>query len=138
MVRARRESAMRRLGIVFLLLFAAIATARAADPPAQKFVVFFQEWSAALDEQAQDVITHAADWVKSHPGNVAHVSGFASTVGSRQANILLADLRAQVVVDQLQTDGVDTKRIQQRGHGPVAFALTPQESRRVEISIGRR
>ena len=83
-------------------------------------------------------LPQAADWVKSHPGNIVRVNGFASTVGSRQANVLLADLRAQVVVDQLQSDGVDPKRIQQRGHGPVQFALTAQESRRVEISIGRR
>ena len=129
---------MRRLGIVFLLACVALASARAADPPAQKFVVFFQEWSAALEDPALEVITHAAEWVKSHPGNIAHVNAFASTVGSKPANILLADLRAQVVVDQLQSDGVDAKRIRQRGHGPVPFALTAQESRRVEISIGRR
>jgi outer membrane protein OmpA-like peptidoglycan-associated protein len=129
---------MHRLGLLLLLLCAATGSARAADPTRQKFVVFFQEWSAAIDDSAQEVISHAADWVKSHPGNVAHVNGFASTVGSRQANILLADLRAQVVVDQLLTDGVDAKRVQQRGHGPVPFALTAQESRRVEISISRR
>ena len=67
-----------------------------------------------------------------------HVNGFASTIGSRQANVLLADLRAQLVVDQLQSDGIDAKRVKQRGHGPVQFALTAQESRRVEISFGRR
>ncbi len=129
---------MHRLGLLLLLLFAATGSARAVDAPAQKFVVFFQEWSAAIDDPALSVISQAAEWVKSHPGNIAHVHGFASTVGSRQANILLADLRAQVVADQLQTDGVDPKRILQRGHGPVEFALTPQESRRVEISISRR
>ncbi|HEY7579854.1 MAG TPA: OmpA family protein [Acetobacteraceae bacterium] len=128
---------MHRLGLAFLLLIAAIGTPRAADLPGQKFVVFFQEWSAAIDDSAQAVITQAADWVKSHPGNVAHVNGFASTVGGRQANILLADLRAQVVVDQLMSDGVGPARIRQRGHGPVPFALTAQESRRVEISISR-
>ena len=57
--------------------------------------------------------------------------------GSKQANELLSDLRAQMVVDQLQTDGVDPKRIRQRGHGSVQFALSSQESRRVEISISR-
>jgi outer membrane protein OmpA-like peptidoglycan-associated protein len=128
---------MRRLGILFLLFCVAIGGARAADPP-QKFVVFFQEWSAVIDDSAQAVISQAAEWVKSHPGNVAHVSGFADTTGSRQANILLSELRAQVVVDQLQTDGVDPKRVQQQGHGSVQFALSSQESRRVEISIGRR
>ena len=128
---------MRRLGIVFLLLCLTIPAGFAADPP-QKFVVFFQEWSAAIDEPAQGVITNAAEWLKSHPGYVARVAGFADPTGSKQANILLSDLRAQVVVDQLRTDGVDAKRIRQRGRGSVQFALTSQESRRVEISIDRR
>ena len=128
---------MRRLGILFLLLCVTAGSVRAADPPGQKFVVFFQDWSAALDDSAQSVIANAADWVKSHPGNVAHVNGFADLTGSKQANILLSDLRAQVVVDQLATDGVDPKRVQQRGHGSVKFALSSQESRRVEISISR-
>jgi outer membrane protein OmpA-like peptidoglycan-associated protein len=115
-----------------------MGSARAADVPAQKFVVFFQSWSAAIDESAQAVISHTADWLKSHPGNVAHVNGFASTIGGRQANILLADLRAQLVVDQLVSDGIDLRRVLQRGHGPVKFELTAQESRRVEISVGPR
>lgn len=128
---------MRRLGILLMLLFSIAGGARAADVPDQKFVVFFQEWSAALDESAQAVITQAADWVKAHPGNVAHVNGFADPTGSKKANALLSDLRAQMVVDQLETDGVDAKRIRQRGHGSVQYALTSQESRRVEISISR-
>ncbi len=129
---------MHRLGLAFLLLIVATGTLRAADPSTQRFVVFFQEWSAALDDAAQSVIGQAADWVKTHPGYIAHVNGFASTVGSRQANILLADLRAQIVVDQLVSDGVAATRVKQRGHGPVPFALTAQESRRVEISVDRR
>jgi outer membrane protein OmpA-like peptidoglycan-associated protein len=128
---------MRRLGILILLLCAVTGTAGAADVPQQKFVVYFQEWSAAMDDNAQAVITHAAEWVKSHPGNVAHVNGFADPTGSKAANILMSDLRAQVVVDQLATDGVDPRLIKQRGHGSVQFALTSQESRRVEISVGR-
>ena len=129
---------MRRLGILLLLSCAVVASAHAADAPAQRFVVYFQEWSAALDDSARSVIGQAAEWVKSHPGNVAHVNGFADPTGSKRANELLSDLRAQMVVDQLQIDGVDPKRVRQRGHGSVQFALTSQESRRVEISAGRR
>jgi OOP family OmpA-OmpF porin len=128
---------MHRLGLLLLLLCAGIGSARAADPPAQKFVVFFQEWSAAFDDSALAVISQAAEWAKSHPGDVAHVNGFADTTGSKQANILLSDLRAQVVVDQLQADGVEPKRLRLRGHGSVQFALSSQESRRVEISFGQ-
>ena len=128
---------MHRLGLLLMMACAMCGSVRAADPP-EKFVVFFQEWSAAIDDAAQDVITHASDWMKSHPGNVARVNGFASPTGSRQANVLMADLRAQRVVDQLLSDGVGAKRIRQRGHGPVPFAISEQESRRVEITIGRR
>jgi outer membrane protein OmpA-like peptidoglycan-associated protein len=129
---------MHRLGLLLLLLCAATGSVRAADAPVQKLVVFFQEWSAAIDDSAQSVISQAAEWVKSHPGTIAHVSGFADPTGSKQANILMSELRAQVVVDQLQSDGVDPKRVQQQGHGSVQFALSSQESRRVEISIARR
>src|SRR5258708_25052897 len=121
---------MRRVGILFLLLCVATGSTRAADAPSQKFVVFFQEWSAALDDPAQSVITQAAEWVKTHPGNVAHVNGFADPTGSKRANALLSDLRAQMVVDQLQTDGVDPGRLRQRGQGSGQFALTSQEGRR--------
>ena len=128
---------MHRLGLVLLLLVAATGSVDAADPP-QNFVVFFQEWSAAIDDPALMVIAQAAQWVKAHPGDVARINGFASPTGSKQANILLSDLRAQVVVDQLISDGVDAGRLRQRGHGSVQFALSAQESRRVEIAIGGR
>jgi outer membrane protein OmpA-like peptidoglycan-associated protein len=129
---------MHRLGLLLVLLLATTGSGRAADQPPQKFVVFFQEWSAAFDDSAQSVIGQAAEWMKSHPGDVAHVSGFADPTGSRQANILMSELRAQVVVDQMVSDGVDAKRVRQQGHGSVQFALSSQESRRVEVSIGRR
>jgi outer membrane protein OmpA-like peptidoglycan-associated protein len=126
---------MRRIVFLFLLCFAA-ARADAAEQPAPKFVVFFEEWSARLDDAAQAVIGHAADSAKTHPGVVLRVDGFADPTGSRKANALLTDLRAQVVIDQLQTDGVPPARIRGRGHGSVHFALSSQESRRVEISAG--
>lgn len=129
---------MRRLSILSLLLCAVTGSASAADGPEQKFVVFFQAWSAAIDDNADTVISHAADWVKSHPGNAAHINGFADPTGSKAANILMAELRAQVVVDQLVSDGLNPKLVQQRGHGSVTFASTSQESRRVEISIKRQ
>ena len=127
----------RRLVLLLLAAVLSPALARAADAP-QKFVVFFQQWSAALDDAAQDVIAHAADAAKAQRTAAVHVNGFADPTGSKRANELLTDLRAQMVADQLQSDGIDPKRIRQRGHGSVQFALTSQESRRVEISIGGR
>jgi outer membrane protein OmpA-like peptidoglycan-associated protein len=128
---------MRRIVFLFLLCFA-LTRADAAESPARKFVVFFQEWSAKLDDAALAVIGQAADGAKAHSGIVVHVEGFADPTGSRNANALLTQLRAQVVMDQLQTDGVPAARIQGTGRGSVHFALSSQESRRVEISLGGR
>ncbi|HUB15933.1 MAG TPA: OmpA family protein [Acetobacteraceae bacterium] len=128
---------MRRVMLSFLVCF--IATqARADDLPVPKYVVFFQQWSAKLEDPALTVITHAADYAKAHPRQTVHVNAFADPTGSRRANILLTDLRAVMVMDQLQADGVPNNRIIGRGHGSVQFALTSQESRRVEISVGGR
>jgi outer membrane protein OmpA-like peptidoglycan-associated protein len=129
---------MHRLCLLLLLLCAVTGSVRAADPPPQKFVVFFQEWSAAMDDPAQEVVHQAALWLQSNSTDLARVDGFADPTGSREANVLLSDLCAQVVLDQLVNDGVDPRRMEQRGHGPVQFALSSQESRRVEISIVRR
>jgi outer membrane protein OmpA-like peptidoglycan-associated protein len=125
---------MRRVVFLFLLCFA-IARADAAEPTPQKLVVFFQEWSAKLDDAALAVIDQAAANAKAHPTAIVRVEGFADPTGSHAANALLADLRAQVVMDQLQTDGVPVAHLQGRGRGGVHFALSSQESRRVEISL---
>jgi outer membrane protein OmpA-like peptidoglycan-associated protein len=131
---------MRGLTTVCLVAMMSLALhgARAADAvPTQKVVIYFQEWSAAFDDSALASIAKAADYIKAHPGLPIHVAGFADPTGSKQANILMSELRAQVVVDQLVTDGVPARSIGQVGHGSVQFALTSQESRRVEISVGR-
>jgi OOP family OmpA-OmpF porin len=126
---------MRRIVFLFLLCFA-VTRADAAEPPTQKFVVYFQEWSAGFDDAALTVISQAADSAKANPGLIVHVVGFADPTGSRAANALLTQLRAQVVMDQLQTDGVPLMRLRGTGRGSVHFALSSQESRRVEISVG--
>jgi outer membrane protein OmpA-like peptidoglycan-associated protein len=105
-----------------------------AQQPA--FVIFFQQWSAATDTPAQGVIMRAAEWAKSHPKDRVHVIGFADPTGSRQANILLSELRAQIVVDGLAAAGVAGRYVQPVGRGSVQFAATPLEARRVEIRIG--
>nr|WP_294551638.1 OmpA family protein [uncultured Rhodopila sp.] len=108
--------------------------ARAQQP---SFVIFFQLWSAAIDDQAQDVIAKAADWVKSHHARNVRVVGFADPTGSKKANILMSELRAQVVADGLTAAGVAPGAIRQVGTGSVEFAGSSQEARRVEIRVGK-
>ncbi|HKM63919.1 MAG TPA: OmpA family protein [Acidisphaera sp.] len=124
----------RTLSVTVLLLTAIVfAPARAAD--AGPFIVFFTSWSALIDQPAHDTVVAAAAAAKLSNAPV-RVTGFASTVGSAEANKLLSQLRAQVVADELVADGVDAKRITLTGVGPTSFMADPLEARRVRIEVG--
>ena len=124
---------MHRLIGLALALTLVCGAAKAAEP--QKSVVFFEPWSGALGDSAIGTVADAAARAKQSAAAVVTVCGFASTIGGKQANQLLSKLRAQIVVDQLVTDGVDPARIRSNAEGEVPFALTPLESRRVEITV---
>jgi len=125
-----------RRALVSLLLLSALAACAGKPPAKQAFVVFFHEWSAELDAEAQDVIARAAALARTSPNAVVHVTGYADPEGSVQANIELSRLRAQVVVDGLVKQGVAQDRLRRSARGPTSFALSSLESRRVEIAIG--
>jgi cytochrome c oxidase subunit 2 len=128
-----RRFAARRLCVLGLLL---CATGCAAwQGPSQKFVVFFQQWSAALDDPAFETVRAAANWANAHPNASIVVNGYADPTGSQQANIDMSRTRAQLVVDQLVRDGVPRPRIRLAAHGPTDFTLSALESRRVEIVV---
>ncbi|MDA8051309.1 MAG: OmpA family protein [Rhodospirillales bacterium] len=114
------------------------ATPQVAAVPGRNYVVFFQEWSAALDASALQTIAAAAGTAAQDPSAAVSVAGFADPLGSVQANIYLTETRAQVVTDQLAADGVAAARIHQHAAGKVPHQLTSQESRRVVISAGGR
>jgi outer membrane protein OmpA-like peptidoglycan-associated protein len=125
------------LGLLSLAACASLSplTRAVAAGPLSNYVVFFQEWSAAIDQPASAVIEAAAKAAQADPKATVLVAGFADPKGSAQANIYLSELRAQVVADQLQHDGLPADRIKQTAAGSVAYEFTRQESRRVVISI---
>jgi cytochrome c oxidase subunit 2 len=125
---------MRRFACLLLFLVAACTTS--APTPPHRIIVFFQEWSAAIDQPAAGAITEAAQWAKDHPADAIKVTGYADPTGSAAANDYMSHTRAQVVADQLVTDGVDRSRIVIAAQGATGFTQTTQESRRVEIAIG--
>ncbi len=125
---------MRRLWVLSLLV--AIGACVEPPPANQRLVVYYQEWSAALDASAQQIVKSAATWVNSYPTRPVVVAGYADPAGSPQANVDLSHARAQRVADELIADGVAARRVSVTAHGSVGFALDSQESRRVTISLG--
>lgn len=120
-----------------LALAACTATQTAVRAaPVPNYVVFFQEWSAGLDQPALQTIATAAAAAAKNPTAPVNVTGYADPLGSKQANIYLSETRAQVVIDQLTADGVAPERTHLHAAGITNYSLTSQESRRVVITIG--
>ena len=129
----------RILSIAVLTALAGCATPPQAPlPPA--IPVFFEPWSAALDDHALSAIAAAAQQAKATPGTEVVVTGAADSTGSTTANRFISKTRAQVVADQLAADGVDAADIKVRGVGTVAAptqnSSPAQYARRVLIQVG--
>ena len=132
-------SSRRRHLLVLAALPLAVAACEAMPGAArqpQRYVVFFTEDSAALNENGEQVILNAAAGAMAQPSAPVTVLGFAGSQGSAAFNQALSDARARHVADRLVQAGVARSRIQVRPRGPVPFDLVPVESRRVEIVIG--
>ena len=126
---------MRRLLVLSLFLLAPLV-AHAQSAPPRKFVVFFELWSANIDDSAKSVIAAAAEAARQDADARVVVTGFADPAGSAQANLYLSLTRAQVVVDGLAQGGIKPERLRLSARGETEFTLSSQESRRVEISVG--
>jgi outer membrane protein OmpA-like peptidoglycan-associated protein len=126
---------MRRLFSLGLLV--SLGACALVEPTGQRYVVFFRGSSAQMDDSADGVLVGAADWAKKHPDMPVIVASYADPYGSQKANADFTRLRAQVVVDGLVADGVLASRVQRQDIGSVNFQSDSQESRRVEITIGR-
>ncbi len=113
----------------------AAAPAAPVDPN-RALPIFFEPWSAALEEPAQVALRDAANRIKVNPRVPVLVVGFADPRGSREANMILSRLRARVVADTLIEHGVPNARIRilYRGATPGFESL---ESRRVEVRVDR-
>jgi outer membrane protein OmpA-like peptidoglycan-associated protein len=124
------------LALAGMFGFAGASFAQNANYP-----IFFQPWSAALDANGTTTIKIAAKAALAHPNYPVVVTGSADTAGGEAANQDMAQLRAQVVADALEADGVaksriaivSTGEISAPGSAPGSYA---QFSRRVLIKVG--
>ena len=126
---------MHRLLSIGLLL--SLGACALFEPAGQRYIVFFRGSSAQMDDAGEAVLAGAAAWAKKHPDMPVVVASYADPYGGQKANTDFTRLRAQAVVDGLVADGVIASRIQRRDVGSVNFQIDAQESRRVEITVGR-
>lgn len=124
---------MRRL--MALGLLGVLGACAAAELSGPRYVVYFEEWSASLDDGGHATVAQAAKAANLQPAAAVHVVGYADPEGSPQANRDLSRTRAQVVADGLVAAGVVLPRIRVEAHGSVGYAMDSQESRRVTITL---
>ncbi len=125
---------MMKPALAVLLLLAGLAACQKV--PKENYFVFFDKWSAELDQQSQTLIRAAAHYASSHPQEPIVVIGYADPTGSKEANKDISAVRADAVRDALVRDGVASARITTHAHGEVQPTWTDQEARRVEIRVG--
>ncbi|MDB5414462.1 MAG: OmpA family protein [Rubritepida sp.] len=112
------------------------AAAPAPVDPSRALPIFFEEWSARLDQPAEEALRDAARLADASPRTRLLVVGFAAPRGSREANMILSRLRARIVADTLIENGVRANRIRILYRGATA-GFGELESRRVEVRVDR-
>lgn len=123
---------MRRRSILAAPL---VVLSAAAQAQGEKFIVFFQPWSAELDPPARDVVAATIAHANANPTLHIDIVGFASTNGGSRANLYLSLVRAQRLSDMLAEAGIDPARLSRIGEGAVNSVGTAEEARRVEIGF---
>jgi outer membrane protein OmpA-like peptidoglycan-associated protein len=123
------------IGALLCLLVAGCAQQPAPSPEDSRYLVYFNEFSANLSDEARDVIATAAKRIHEVGIKTVRVEGRASATGSASANQYLTETRTQVVYDALQKDGVDPTIIQQQPLGQTTTTDTSVMDRRVDIVL---
>jgi outer membrane protein OmpA-like peptidoglycan-associated protein len=104
----------------------------------QKYSVFFQPYSADLDQQAIQTVQSAADFARAHPLRLVRVAGFSAPPDPNRDVDGLSAQRADKVQQMLIDDGVRPEVITTAANGIVDPGSLPTVAvRRVDITIGK-
>lgn len=96
-------------------------------------VIFFDAGSTDLPESdKEELATTMSGWLARHPERLLIIEGHTDHAGSRRANLLLSQARADAVRDALVSSGIDPLRIVVTAHGETrALAAEPACNRKV-------
>jgi outer membrane protein OmpA-like peptidoglycan-associated protein len=129
-----------------LVLLSALSAASGASgqtavsPPnneSPRFLVYFDEFSANLSDEAKTTIADAAKHARESGAKTVLVQARASATGTAETNKYLAQTRSSIVTDQLESDGLARAMIRQEPIGQTGSNDPTVFNRRVDIIIER-
>jgi outer membrane protein OmpA-like peptidoglycan-associated protein len=130
--------------LMFLLATLAGATAAGAQTPSNtataelpRFLVYFDEFSANLSDEAKATIADAAKRARASSAKAIIVQARASATGTLETNKYLAQTRSSIVTDQLEADGIARTMIRQEPIGQTGSSDPSVYNRRVDIILER-
>ena len=120
---------------------ASVASAQtpASTPTAEvpRFLVYFDELSANLSDDAKATIADAAKRARDSGAKAIVVQARASATGKGETNKYLAQTRSSIVTDQLEEDGIARTMIRQDPIGQTGSSDPSVYNRRVDIILER-
>ena len=129
-------------GLVTILMAFVVSTAAsaqtapsAATQSSPRFLVYFDEFSAFLSDEAKTIIADAAKRARESGARRIVVQARASATGTAETNKYLAQTRSSIVTDQLEADGIERTMIRQEPIGQTGSNDPSVYNRRVDIII---
>jgi outer membrane protein OmpA-like peptidoglycan-associated protein len=129
-----------RLVIILAAVVASTAASAQTAPSAAnqgsaRFLVYFDEFSAFLSNEAKTIIADAAKRARESGAHRIVVQARASATGTAETNKYLAQTRSSIVTDQLEADGIARAIIHQEPIGQTGSNDPTVTERRVDIII---
>lgn len=129
-----------RLVMILTALVASTAASAQTPPNAAsqggaRFLVYFDEFSAFLSDEAKTIIADAAKRARETAARRIVVQARASATGTAETNKYLAQTRSSIVTDQLEADGISRTMIQQEPIGQTGSSDPTAYNRRVDIIL---
>jgi OmpA-OmpF porin, OOP family len=127
--------------VIFLAALAVSTAASAQTAPSAanqngaRFLVYFDEFSAFLSNEAKTIIADAAKRARETGAHRIVVQARASATGTAETNKYLAQTRSSIVTDQLEADGITRAIIQQQPIGQTGSNDPTVTERRVDIIL---
>jgi len=125
--------------VVMALAVSATASAQTAPSASSqgvaRFLVYFDEFSAYLSDEAKTIIADAAKRARESGAHKIVVQARASATGSAETNKYLAQTRSSIVADQLEADGIARAMIRQEPIGQTGSNDPTVTERRVDIIL---